>query len=73
MPKRVLIADDSGTVRCLIKIFLKQGTDVEVCGEAADGLQAVEKARALKPDLILLDLAMPETASWCEPAHCHLR
>ena len=43
-----------------MRTFLKGVTDLEVCGEAADGLQAVEKAKALKPDLILLDLAMPE-------------
>jgi|ERR1700730_1618565 len=58
--KRVLIADDSTTVRGIMRTFLKRLTNLEVCGEAADGLEAVEKAKALKPDLILLDLAMPE-------------
>ena len=60
MAKQVFIADDSRTVRNIIRFVLKQRTDLEVCGEAADGLQAVKKASALKPDLILLDLAMPE-------------
>jgi DNA-binding NarL/FixJ family response regulator len=60
MPKNVLIADDSGNMRSVIRILLNQRTDLVVCGEAGDGRQAVEKARALKPDLILLDLAMPE-------------
>jgi DNA-binding NarL/FixJ family response regulator len=60
MRKRVLIADDDLKVREAMKAFLAGGTDVEVCGEAANGLEAVEKARTLKPDLIVLDLAMPE-------------
>ena len=60
VPKQVLIADDSSIVRDIIKAFLKQRSDLEICGEAADGLEAVEKARALKPDLVLLDLSMPE-------------
>jgi DNA-binding NarL/FixJ family response regulator len=60
MPKRVLIADDDMKVREAMKAFLTGGTDVEVCGEAVNGLEAVEKARTLEPDLIVLDLAMPE-------------
>jgi PleD family two-component response regulator len=58
-PKRVLIADDSDTVRDIIKVFLALRGDLEVCGEASDGAEAVEKATESKPDLILLDLAMP--------------
>jgi len=60
MPKHLLIADDSYLVRETIKDVLAGRTDVVVCGEASNGLEAVEKARTLKPDLILLDLAMPE-------------
>jgi len=60
MHKRVLLADDSATVRGVIRTFLKNEKDIEVCGEAVDGLDAVQKAQSLKPDLILLDLAMPE-------------
>jgi len=60
MPKRVLIADDDRKVREVVKTFLTAGTNVEVCGEAVNGLEAVEKARTLKPDLVLLDFAMPE-------------
>jgi DNA-binding NarL/FixJ family response regulator len=60
MPKQVLIADDSQLVRQVIKNVLAERTDVAVCGEAVNGLEAVEKARILKPDLVLLDLAMPE-------------
>jgi DNA-binding NarL/FixJ family response regulator len=58
-PKRVLIADDSSTVRDIIKFFLALRGDLEVCGEASDGVEAVEKATECRPDLILLDLAMP--------------
>jgi DNA-binding NarL/FixJ family response regulator len=60
MPKQLLIADDSYLVRETIKNVLAGRNDIVVCGEASNGLEAVEKAKALKPDLILLDLAMPE-------------
>jgi DNA-binding NarL/FixJ family response regulator len=60
MHKRVLVADDSATVRGFIRTFLRDEKDIEVCGEAVDGLDAVQKAQSLKPDLLLLDLAMPE-------------
>jgi len=59
VPKQILIADDGNTVRQLIRNFLEAKTPFRVCGEAVDGLDAIEKAKALKPDLILLDLAMP--------------
>jgi DNA-binding NarL/FixJ family response regulator len=56
--RRILIVDDGDSVRDIIRIFLeKEG--FQVCGEAADGLEAIEKAKALRPDLIVLDLAMP--------------
>jgi DNA-binding NarL/FixJ family response regulator len=60
MHKRVLIADDSSSVRDVIRTFLRDHEDIEICGEAADGLEALEKAQRLKPDLVLLDLVMPE-------------
>jgi len=60
MPKQLLIADDSYLVRETIKNVLAGRSDIVVCGEASNGLEAVEKAKTLKPDLILLDLAMPE-------------
>ena len=59
MPKQILIADDSGTVRRILKTFLEHQTDIMVCGEAANGFEAIEKAKKLRPDLVLLDLAMP--------------
>jgi len=59
MPKSILIVDDSDTVRDVIRFFLEGQENLSVCGEAVDGVDAIEKAKALKPDLILLDLAMP--------------
>jgi two-component system response regulator NreC len=59
MSKKVLIADDSGTVREVIRAFLENVPDLQVCGEAVDGLTAIEKAKELNPDLVLLDLSMP--------------
>lgn len=59
MPIRVLIADDHAIVRDGIKALLALSDDIEVAGEAADGAQAVEAARKLRPDVILMDIAMP--------------
>ena len=59
MPKSILIVDDSAAIRKFIRIFLENQPGFEVCGEGADGVEAVEKARELKPDLIVLDLSMP--------------
>ena len=59
MPKCILIADDSKTIRTLIRAFIENRAGFEVCGEAVDGADAIEKAKELKPDLIILDLAMP--------------
>ena len=55
---RILVTDDGDSVRDIIRIFLERD-GFEVCGEAADGVEAIEQAKKLKPDLIVLDLAMP--------------
>jgi DNA-binding NarL/FixJ family response regulator len=61
MPTRILIADDHAFVRRGLRLLLEgSGHDWVVCGEAGDGLDAVEKARLLRPDIIILDLAMPK-------------
>jgi DNA-binding NarL/FixJ family response regulator len=59
MPKSILIVDDSPAVRRATRHYLETETEYEVCGEAVDGLDALDKTRMLKPDLIILDLAMP--------------
>src|SRR5580693_190501 len=59
--KRILVADDSDTSRTVLTSYLSAQGNLDVCGEAVDGEEAIEKARELKPDLILLDVAMPRT------------
>ena len=56
---RVLIVDDSDAVRSVVRIFLERDAAFTVCGEAADGPEAIRKALELKPDLVLLDLRLP--------------
>jgi two-component system, NarL family, nitrate/nitrite response regulator NarL len=58
MPKRILIADDETSVRRAIRAFIESRSQLEVC-EAVDGAEALLKARVLNPDLIVLDLSMP--------------
>jgi DNA-binding NarL/FixJ family response regulator len=55
----VLIADDGVEIRKLVRRVIETIPGFTVCGEAVDGLEAVQKARALSPDLVILDLAMP--------------
>ncbi len=58
-PIRVLIVDDHAVVRSGLGAFLAAYPDLELVGEASDGEQALECARALQPDVILMDLVMP--------------
>ena len=60
MPKSVLIVDDSRNVRKVLRDFFETQSDWRVGGEAGDGAEAIEKAMKLRPDLILLDVSMPE-------------
>ena len=60
MPIRVLLADDHSVVRKGVRDFLEEEPDLEVVGEATDGLQAVEMALALEPDVVVMDIKMPE-------------
>ena len=59
MPKRILIADDHESVLRRVKGMIEPHPDWVVCGEAVNGREAVTKAHQLKPDLVLLDFAMP--------------
>ncbi len=59
MPKTVLIADDSAAMRLSVRLLLQGRYRELMVREAIDGIDAVEKAKKTKPDLILLDLAMP--------------
>ena len=58
-PITVLIVDDHSIVREGLRQFINRQQDMEVIAEAVDGLQALEKVKALHPDVLLLDLAMP--------------
>jgi DNA-binding NarL/FixJ family response regulator len=57
---RILIVDDSPLVRQRLRVLLQQHPGWVICGEAADGRDAVRKAQLLTPDLIVLDFLMPE-------------
>ncbi len=60
MPLRILIADDDVTIRHLLRRILEERPGWEVCGEAANGNDAVVQTEQLAPDLAIIDLAMPE-------------
>jgi DNA-binding NarL/FixJ family response regulator len=56
---RILVADDHEAVRAGVCSILQSRGDVEICGQAANGREAVQKAGELKPDLVLLVITMP--------------
>jgi DNA-binding NarL/FixJ family response regulator len=57
---RILIADDHSIVRRGVAALLESEPDLEVCGEASSGREAIEAADRLKPDLVIIDIGMPE-------------
>jgi DNA-binding NarL/FixJ family response regulator len=59
MAVRILIADDDAAIRRLLRRLLETHADWIVCGDACDGKQAITKTVELKPDIVVLDLAMP--------------
>ena len=56
---RILIADDEANARRRLAELLANHSEVEICGEASDGLSALEKIELLNPDVVLLDIEMP--------------
>jgi PAS domain S-box-containing protein len=58
-PLRILVVDDHAGVRDVFRELLKQRPELDVAGEAADGVEAVAQAHALRPDVILMDITMP--------------
>lgn len=59
MMTRILLVEDHGMVRSGIRALLESAGDVRILGEASDGREAVELAQSLRPDLVLMDAAMP--------------
>jgi DNA-binding NarL/FixJ family response regulator len=57
---RVLIADDQALVRAGFRMILDAEEDLEIIGEATNGLEAVDQSRVLRPDVVLMDIRMPE-------------
>jgi DNA-binding NarL/FixJ family response regulator len=66
--KTVLIVDDNSYIRIGLRMFLEAHEDLQVCGEASNGEEAIAKAEMLKPQLVIMDLAMP-TMSGAEAAY----
>jgi DNA-binding NarL/FixJ family response regulator len=60
VPTRILVVDDHGIVRDGLSVLLNASSEMQVVGAAADGKAAVEAAAKLKPDVIVMDLALPE-------------
>ena len=59
MTKYILLVDDSELIRLATRHFLESQPGFKVCGEAVDGIDALEKASHLNPDLIILDISIP--------------
>jgi DNA-binding NarL/FixJ family response regulator len=60
MPLTILVVDDEKTVRSALERLLSARSEWKIVGEATDGLEAVAKARDLKPDVVIMDVTMPE-------------
>ncbi|MCU0341124.1 MAG: response regulator transcription factor, partial [Spirosomaceae bacterium] len=63
-PIKILIADDHAVVRSGIRSLLEDEAHIHIVGEAADGFEALEKIEKLRPDILLLDLAMPQMSGF---------
>ncbi|NHI92212.1 MAG: response regulator [Candidatus Lokiarchaeota archaeon] len=58
--KKILIVDDAQFTRTMLKNIMSKIKNIEVCGEAANGNEAIKQYEKLKPDLVTMDLVMPE-------------
>jgi DNA-binding NarL/FixJ family response regulator len=63
-PKRLLIVDDAPQVRSELRNLLLLAGEIEIVGEAGDGLEAVTQAALLQPDVVLMDLEMPSMSGY---------
>ncbi|HEY4384813.1 MAG TPA: response regulator transcription factor [Ktedonobacteraceae bacterium] len=59
MPIRIMLVDDHSIIRKGLRLFLSRDHELEIVGEAADGAEALEKVRLLRPDVVVMDLLMP--------------
>lgn len=59
MATQILIADDDPTIRLLLRRLFEKQADWQVCGEASNGVEAIEGVKRFKPDVVVMDLAMP--------------
>jgi len=57
---RILIVDDQALVRRAVRLMLESHAGWKVCGEAADGIEAIDRTRELHPDIVIMDLSMPK-------------
>lgn len=57
--RKILIVDDNPVVRAALGTYFEHTAQMKVCGEAADGLEAIQTAKQEKPDLVLMDISMP--------------
>jgi DNA-binding NarL/FixJ family response regulator len=60
VPRSILLVDDHEVIRRQLRLLFKRHPEFCICGEAIHGVDAIEKAQELSPDLIILDLSMPE-------------
>ena len=60
MAHKILVVDDAMFMRTMIKNLLKNSTEFEIIGEAENGLEAIQKFKELQPDIVTLDITMPE-------------